>query len=381
MRHYLTLLLIACGLTSFAQQNINHTLTHQDQTRKFIVHLPPNYSASIDYAMVFVLHGGGLGTGAQIQNNSKMDAVADAEKFIVVYPDALNENWADGRDNPSDDAGVDDIGFVGKMIDFVNANYSIDVERVFSCGMSNGAFMSHRLAMELSNRIAAIGAVAGTMGLETASLFPPANPVPLIEFHGTNDNYVPYNGGAVVITRGEALPVEEVVNMYAGYNGCDATPVKTVVPNTNKLDLCTAERYDYTNCDNGNEVVFYKIIRGGHTWPGGGKNFALGATNQDISASVEIWNFFKNKRRLGAPQLTSISDRSLITYPNPAQNALEFSWKGSDEVTVMDASGKVCAFSWIDKTSDNKKIDVSNLAPGLYFLKISDKTSTFRILR
>ncbi len=306
-----------------------------------------------------------------------MDMVADTAGFIVVYPDALNENWADGRNNPSDDAGVDDVGFISKMIDFVKTNYSIDVEKVFSCGMSNGAFMSHRLAVDLSDRIAAIGAVAGTMGNATFTRFPPQHPMPLIEFHGTSDTYVPYNGGAVVVTRGEARGVEEVVNSYAGFDGCDVTPVKTDIPNINKLDLSTVEKYTYTNCDNNADVVFFKIIRGGHTWPGGNRIIAFGSTNGDISASGEIWNFFRTKRRVGAPQLTAI-EPTIKIFPNPVQHELQFEYIGTEEPLVLDKIGRTFAVKVLE-VGNLKKIDISQLTPGEYFLKLGEKVERFWI--
>lgn len=376
MRPFLSVLALLAVSSIFAQQNIDTTLVHQDQQRKFRIHLPAGYSSATDYAMVFVLHGGGLGTGPQVQNNTQMDVVADAGGFIVIYPDALNENWADGRGNPSDDAGVDDVGFISKVIDFMNAGYSIDVERVFSCGMSNGAFMSHRLAVNLSNRIAAIGAVAGTMGPDCAADFPPANPMPLIEFHGTSDLFVPYKGGAVVVTRGTAVGVEEVVRMYAGFDGCNAGPDTMPVANSNVLDLSTAEKFTYLNCDNQTEVVFFKITRGGHTWPGGKKNASFGSTNMDVNASQEIWNFFKNKRRVGAPQFTTGIATNVVQllsiYPNPVSDLLTVGATDLSGYKITDSMGR-------DMTMNisGDKINVSEFPAGLYWIRSSSGAISF----
>lgn len=374
---FLALLCAAfCGLS--AQQNINHTLIHQGQNREFIVHLPVAYAGGSDYPVVFVLHGGGLGSGSQQQSHTKMDVVADTAGFIAVYPTALNANWADGRSNPSDDAGVDDIGFFVKMIDFLKSTYSVDAERVFSCGMSNGAFMSHRIAIELSDRIAAVACVAGTMGPDLAAKFPPINQMPVLIMHGTNDRYVPYDGGAVVVTRGEAIPVETAVDMYSGYNACDLTPVKTNLPNTNKLDLSTVELYTYVNCDNQADVLFYKIVGGGHTWPGATKIAAFGSTNQDINASGEIWRFFSRKRRVGAPQLTAIEIKLSLT-PNPASHELQFESTGEEMPKVVDQLGRTYKYQLLSKKGNRMKIDVSELSPGEYFFKLGNRTERFWI--
>jgi len=112
MKSILLSLFLATGLFSVcAQQNISSTISHQGYQREYLVHLPPGYSTSKSYPVVFVLHGGGIGTGPQIQNYTKFDAIADTAGVISIYPTALNTNWADGRGNQSDVDGIDDVGF------------------------------------------------------------------------------------------------------------------------------------------------------------------------------------------------------------------------------------------------------------------------------
>ncbi|MES2629202.1 MAG: T9SS type A sorting domain-containing protein [Bacteroidota bacterium] len=379
----LSFLLLFCTFAN-AQQNTAHTLVHQGYTRNFLVHTPPGYNPAIKYPVVFVLHGGGLGTGPQVQNNSGMDKVADTAKFITVYPDALNTNWADGRSNQSDDAGIDDVGFVSAMIDFLLTSYSIDATMVYSCGMSNGAFMSNRLAIDLSDRIAAIGAVAGTMGESLAQRFPPANPMPFIGFHGTSDTYVPYNGGAVLLIRGNALGAEEVAGMYAGFGGCGVTPVITDITNSNLLDMSTVKKYTYTNCNSGTEVVLFKINNGGHTWPGGTRLLTFGSTNMDINASAELWKFFKTKKRPGAPTVagsasSAVSETLSHIYPNPATTEITVQYLGKTQLVITDKSGVTYPVKVTGVQGKNKKIDVSGLRSGEYVLKFGDKTERFWI--
>ncbi|UOQ74047.1 hypothetical protein MUN79_09220 [Hymenobacter cellulosilyticus] len=123
--------------------------------------------------------------------------------------------------------------------------------------MSNGGFMSYELACKLSNRVAAIGSVTGSIVRSRLGACTPQHPVPVIEIHGTADNTVPYNGNILF------TPIPAVVDYWVRFNGCSTTPVVTAVPNTNTTDGSTAERYVYSGGRNGSVVEHYKIIDGG----------------------------------------------------------------------------------------------------------------------
>jgi polyhydroxybutyrate depolymerase len=77
----------------------------------------------------------------------------------------------------------------GKLLDDLARVVKVDQKRVYACGMSNGAMMCYRLAAELSERIAAITPVAGTIAIEVSK---PKRPVPVLHFHGTRDTFVPF---------------------------------------------------------------------------------------------------------------------------------------------------------------------------------------------
>jgi polyhydroxybutyrate depolymerase len=138
-----------------------YSFTHNSIVRSYIVHLPTGYVASTQYPLVINMHGY-TSTAAQQQAYSQMDVVADTGKFIVVYPDGVNNAWNAGfGTNPT----IDDVGFLSTLIDTMKAKFSVDALKVYSCGLSNGGFMSFRLACELENKIAAIAPVAGAGAL------------------------------------------------------------------------------------------------------------------------------------------------------------------------------------------------------------------------
>src|SRR6267143_2117180 len=142
--------------------NSQGSITVDGRERTFEVHVPPGYKGEQAGPLVVALHGRG-GTGHRIVGLTHFDDVADAHGFLVAYPDGLNASWADGRGaTPSDTDGIDDIKFLSELIRKLIRDYKIDSWRVFVTGISNGGFMSQRVACELSSQVAAVGVVAAT---------------------------------------------------------------------------------------------------------------------------------------------------------------------------------------------------------------------------
>jgi polyhydroxybutyrate depolymerase len=155
-----------------------------------------------------------------------------------------------------------------------NTTYNIDLARVYSCGYSNGAFFTYALACYHSDKIAAIGSVAGTMMEETHDNCSPSHPTAMINIHGTADKFVPYDGSSERLSS-----IDEVLAYWIGFNNTSATPI---VNRMNGSGV-TIEHYSYTDGDNNTSVEHYKVIDGGHVW------FDI---NYDGShTSRLIWNF------------------------------------------------------------------------------------------
>ena len=268
-----------------------HTFEYDGYIRKYWVFLPQDYNNASNYPVVFNLHGYG-GWPLDQMNYSGMNSVADTAGFIVVYPQAVDSIWNSGiDDNPAFPApDVDDVGFINALIDTLNIQYSIDLSRIYSCGLSNGGFMSYKLACQLGYRFAAIASVVGSIAESTAGNCNSQIAIPVLYIHGTADPIVPYEG-----TTGW-YSAEQTLQFWVNLNGC-SNPDTTEMPDLNTNDNCTVERITYAECAENSKIIFFKIINGGHTWPGATVNWnpaIFGNTNHDINANLEIWNFFKD---------------------------------------------------------------------------------------
>jgi polyhydroxybutyrate depolymerase len=257
------------------------TLSVGGVDRTIRVHVPASYDPTRATPVVLGFHGYTL-SGAAQASASHMIAKADLEGFIAVHADGTGglRGWNAGDCcGTAASSGIDDVGFVGALLDELEARLCVDADRIYSTGFSNGGFLSHRLACEMADRIAAIAPVSGVMGVDVCN---PARPVPVFEVHGTSDSIVPYNGGGISGFRS----VAETVADWADRNGCPAgAPVETFAMGD---ATCEAHR----GCGEGSEVSLCTIDGGGHQWPGGDPFPGGGHTSTDLIATDAIWTFF-----------------------------------------------------------------------------------------
>jgi polyhydroxybutyrate depolymerase len=172
------------------------------------------------------------------------------------------------------------------MIDELSATYNIDQERIYANGFSNGGFFSLQLACQLSSKIAAVASVGGSMTPETYAACHVQHPVPVLFIHGTADSTVPYEG----ISWSEPLPF--AISYWVNTDHCNPDVTITMLPDLDATDGSTVEHHRYGSGDNGVSVEHYKIINGTHSWPG--TSDQTGNANQDINASVRIWQFLSH---------------------------------------------------------------------------------------
>ncbi|HOM74737.1 MAG TPA: PHB depolymerase family esterase [Fervidobacterium sp.] len=286
---------------------IDATLTVDGIERTYCMYVPdiPAVHNREPLPLLIALHGAG-GTAKGMEENvtlGKFDELAYKEGFIVVYPDGVQKQWNDGKNdtNTSKD-GVDDVEFISMLIDEVAKVYSIDDRRIYVTGLSNGGMMAFRLACELSDRITAIAAVAALMPENLASTIP-TDKVSVLLIHGTDDPLVPWDGGNVhlfSISGGRVLSVAQTVEFWVNHNGCSLQIPKTYLPDVDETDETRVWKEEYTNVQDGARVVLYGIDGGGHSWPGGIVNlpmWIIGRTNNDINACDLIWTFFKSVKK------------------------------------------------------------------------------------
>lgn len=364
-------LLTSIGFTA-AQQTLTETILHDGKMREYIVYIPTAYDGNTPFPLMFNFHGY-TGNANGHMNSTRMRAVADDAGFIIVYPQGSlffnNTHWNVGSWTRGSTAN--DLGFTEAMIDAVATNLNIDLNRVYSCGYSNGGYFSFELACQLSDRIAAIGSVGGKMSSETFNSCDPSHPIPVITIHGTADNVVSYYGSIPVGSKS----IDQVNAYWKSFNNTDAEATMENMPNIVAGDGSTVEYYSYGNGNNCVAVDHYKVIGGGHDWPG-----AWG--NRDIDASSVIWNFVSQYDINGLINCSITStgqtfppSREILLYPNPAETLITIK---TDLLKIVDcqlfsATGKSVLSRKVGP--GNQTIDVSDLPSGVYYLRLGNRTA------
>ena len=247
--------------------------------RTYRVHVPPSYAPTQPTPLVLVFHGF-TETDTSIITTTHFDQVADAHGFVVVFPQGLGNSWDAGACcPPSWNGATDDVKFTSDLIDQLESELCIDPKRVYASGFSNGGMMSHRLACDLSDRIAAIGPVAGTLAIPSCT---PSRPVPVLHTHGTGDPIANYDNGGLSGEQGVTSTIAEWVMI----DGCtDMTP-------TNVYSMGDVSCDEYQQCQAGSVVQLCKVDQGGHQWPGGAPD-GIGTLTMNIDTSEYLAQFFE----------------------------------------------------------------------------------------
>jgi len=362
-------------------QTVLDSMVFDNTTRFYSLYIPANSLDKSNLPLVFNLHGRGS-TGPEQQIYAAMDVVADTANFIICYPDGIDELWNSGFD-PN---GVDDAGFINALINEIHNNYSINLDKVYSCGMSNGGYQSLYMACEITNRFAAVASVTGSMTKSVFDSCQPSKAIPVMQIHGTGDDTVLYEGSDF------GMPIEEVVQFWVMHNQCNAAGDTLQIENIDTTDQSTAERISYSGGINNSEVIFYKIANGGHTWPGSSKAinqlFELGIANQDFNASAVIWNFFNQYSLSDTLALNnetlSINELAANIYPNPFDEFVYVSGSNKyNEIQIFNLTGQVLYQSEIPKGAETTKVGLNQLNPGTYLLEMisEDYTHWHKIIK
>ena len=309
------LMLVYRAGTTTAGETDRYRIDHGGSSRSFTVYVPESYSPESQSPVVLNLHGT-RGTSRGQAAISRMNEVADQEGFLVVYPQAVMSTSSGVRWNhlqlPDQ---VNDVSFIGAVLDQVEEDFNVDVSRVYSTGFSNGASMTHVLANAYPNRLAAVAPVAGSIAIrDRAGRNGPIDPVtsprtsrpmPISFVHGTQDFLARFEGGASPVT-GDLYPaVDDVISGWLSNNNCQTEPTISRLEDIVTTDRSTVELHRFLGCEEYQtstgpveaEVILFKSIGGNHQWPGGASpspldNALLQPRNDDINASREIWSFF-----------------------------------------------------------------------------------------
>lgn len=252
------------------------SVEHDGRTRQFEVHIPAGYSPGTPAPVVLDFHGRNSSASQQILI-SGMQSLADDKGFIAVHPSGYLNTWNAGLCcGSAQAAGIDDVGFVNALLDKLEQDACVDTKRVFATGLSNGGFISHRLGCELSDRIAAIAPVAGTL---LSSSCNPTRGVSVMHIHGTADAIVPYGGFVGFVS------VEDSIDAWRAANACTTGPTQVYQNGDVRCE-------QWSGCRDGAAVQLCTVDGGGHQWPGGFGIPGLGHKSDDIDASAAMWDFF-----------------------------------------------------------------------------------------
>ena len=296
------------------------TLKVGDLDREYRLHLPSGYDPETATPLVLVIHGY-TNTAANIEEYTSFSRHADEHDYMVVYPQGtgfevdgnLVTSWNDlacnvspGPEGPTctptaDDYPTppecgepqecdwcschDDVGFIEELLDSLEGSFCVDLDRIYATGMSNGGMMVQRLGCDLPDRFAAIAPVGGTLarGFNCAPGADP--PISLINFYGTRDRTVPFDGSAS--DDGYFYtPSRQVLAKWAGPDSqrCDSDESPYSTSRDGVLELACVQR---ANCATGAEVVDC-AFDGAHDWPTKG---------EDQFGVDVIWEFFEKNGR------------------------------------------------------------------------------------
>jgi polyhydroxybutyrate depolymerase len=269
--------------------------------REYVLYVPQELPSKQAVPLVFVLHGGS-GTAAGMIGLSGFNQVADREKCLVVYPQGIGKGWNDGRITTVSQAHrdkIDELAFFDELLKHLSSQHPIDPKRVYVTGISNGGIMTHTLAANRSEKIAAIATVVGGIAEPVNEQFQPDHPVSVLIIQGSDDRLVPYQGGKISggdgKDRGSVIATEQTVKLWVKANGCKDKSKKEMLADRDPKDACRTEASIWTEGRDGSEVWLYRIQGGGHTWPDGPAylpKFLVGKVTHDFGSEA-IWDFFQ----------------------------------------------------------------------------------------
>lgn len=285
--------------------HVRFGITSENRHREFALFVPSKYEKSNPLPLVVMLHGMG-GTAANAINETHWSVRAEVDSFIVAYPEAtrpdpsappsLRKNpqaWNDGSGRfHASEEHIDDVGFIAKMLDRIESDYSIDPKRIFVTGFSNGASMTFRIGAELTARIAAIAPSAGACWTKELKL---TESISVCYVTGDADKLNPMDGGFPKLAWGgkaqggkEKPPVQDTIDKWVNALGCTSMPVIDT-----EQDGVRTRRYE--SGVNGAEVKYITVEGLGHHWAGGtnqAPEFLVGKHSKKLNATDVIWAFF-----------------------------------------------------------------------------------------
>jgi polyhydroxybutyrate depolymerase len=260
------------GIAGLAAGNHERSLDHDGLTRAYTIHVPAGLDSQQPAPLLLNMHGY-LSNPIQQAQWSEMNETAGPRGWITVYPTGTNNSWNAGLccgQAVSD--GVDDVGFLLAVVESVASELCIDPDRVHATGMSNGGYISHRLACEAADVFASVAPVAGALGIADCA---PTRPISVLAFHGVQDPLVSYASD------------QQSMQAWAVVDGCDS--------NSEQIDFDGGDHRIWSGCNDDVAVEFYTLDPMGHCWPSGWDVYCfafLGPQSNAVDANTLMLDFF-----------------------------------------------------------------------------------------
>lgn len=303
------LIALCVAVSLSAAQPVPQSIQTTDGTRTYLLLQP---AAQGVRPLVILLHGH-MGSAKQAMTEGPLAAWKDIsarEGVLVAALDGVkgpdgHTGWNDCREDAAGNPKTDDVAFVKAVIERLVREAHADPHRVYLMGMSNGAMMTLRLALQLDPAPAAFCAVCGLMTLDGGLCAHAApRPIPALFIEGTADPLVPFGGGQVHFgkkLRGSVSSAQRSVDFWREANGLDqAQSVEAVFPHMDESDPTRAEKFVWGA--GAREVEFIRVEGGGHAEPTLNHPYGIlyraftGKQNHDFESAEEAWSFFKGKR-------------------------------------------------------------------------------------
>ena len=280
-----------CGRKSTVLPGHSQTqmIVSDQLTRSYFLHVPLEYKDTIQQPLVLNFHGHGSNSQQQAFY-SNFSTLADQQDFIVVYPQGLvgpdrHTGWATG---PARNPHVNDVLFVSDLLNTLQSTLCVNPSRIYATGFSNGGGMTYVLACKMADRIAAFAPVSGSYPPVPGGC-DPSRPVPILEFHGTADRLVPYNGSSAK----NYPPVMQWLQEWVTLDSCAANPIIT-------HPIANVTEYQWKGCRGNATLIHYQLAGWPHAWPHLTKPKHLPfrpskhtTSTTSLDATPIIWAFFE----------------------------------------------------------------------------------------
>lgn len=377
MKHQISLilLLILCSNIVSAQtetclQNLNHpdnriisqVVASETINREYILYIPQNYNDNIATPLVINMHGFGdcaSDYSETIGSFYDFNDLADQENFIVAYPQGAYRPEKEDTYWEPGDTGVDniyenDIYFIEELISDIDAEFNLDLDKVYACGYSNGGMMAYSLACNRSDLFSAIGIMSGTMLAEDCDLI---DPVPIIKFHGIADAVLPYDGNFWYQS------VDEVVRFWLDKNSVNLGSLVSSQLNDGKV-----VKDEYSEEGSNGCLTLYTINEeydkpGDHVW--------FSEEIEGITPNRIMWDFFKKNCGI-INSLSENNETDILLFPNPFTNQITIQNARNKKYSIYDINGNLLLKDKLNINSES--IDLSQLSRGIYIVKMDGQS-------